>query len=143
MGLCTYVLEVTTTRQNEAGKTECGSQRLRWMHCGYKYTLGPKQQCYSDNMRLQAVQMYVDGMNLPGSHAILAFTTVRFHYGPKPALPACLKRRYPQKSSRPRWMNCSLLSARIELDLHPAIVDRQTRCYFGWKVVWERTQPAI
>ena len=23
------------------------------------------------------------------------------------------------------------------------IVDRQTRCYLGWKVVWERTQPAI
>lgn len=22
-------------------------------------------------------------------------------------------------------------------------MDRQTRCYLGWKVVWERTQPAI
>jgi len=23
------------------------------------------------------------------------------------------------------------------------LVDRQTRCYLGWQVVWERTQPAI
>jgi IS1 family transposase len=27
-------------------------------------------------------------------------------------------------------------------DLHP-YAHRHTRCYLGWKVVWERTQPAI
>ena len=53
-----------TTRQNKAGKTECGSQRIRCMHCGSKYTPEPKQHGYSDEMRKQAVQMYVDGINL-------------------------------------------------------------------------------
>ena len=34
------------------------------MHCRCKYTPEPKQHGYSDEMRKQAVQMYVDGMNL-------------------------------------------------------------------------------
>ena len=34
------------------------------MHCGCKYTPEPKQHGYSDEMRKQAVQFYVDGMNL-------------------------------------------------------------------------------
>ena len=53
-----------TTRQNKAGKTECGSQRFRCMQCGCKYTPKPKQHGYPDEMRKQAVQFYVDGMNL-------------------------------------------------------------------------------
>ena len=34
------------------------------MHCRCKYTPEPKQHGYSDEMRKQAVQMYVDGINL-------------------------------------------------------------------------------
>ena len=34
------------------------------MHCGCKYTPEPKQHGYPDEMRKQAVQFYVDGMNL-------------------------------------------------------------------------------
>ena len=34
------------------------------MHCHCKYTPEPKQHGYPDEMRKQAVQMYIDGMNL-------------------------------------------------------------------------------
>ena len=34
------------------------------MHCGSKYTPDPKQQGYPDEIRRQALQMYVDGINL-------------------------------------------------------------------------------
>jgi len=34
------------------------------MRCGSKYTPEPKQHGYPDDMRKQAVQLYVDGMNL-------------------------------------------------------------------------------
>ena len=53
-----------TTRQNKAGKTASASQRYRCMHCGCKYTPEPKVHGYGDDVRKQALQMYVDGMNL-------------------------------------------------------------------------------
>ena len=53
-----------TTRQNKTGMTLSGSQRYLCMHCRSKYTPEPKQHGYPDEMRKQAVQMYVDGMNL-------------------------------------------------------------------------------
>lgn len=34
------------------------------MHCGCKYTPEPKQPGYPNEMRKQAVEMYVNGMNL-------------------------------------------------------------------------------
>jgi transposase-like protein len=34
------------------------------MHCGCKYTPEPKLHGYSEDVRQQAMQMYVDGMNL-------------------------------------------------------------------------------
>ena len=34
------------------------------MHCGHKYTPEPKQHGYPDEVRKQALQLYVDGMNL-------------------------------------------------------------------------------
>ncbi len=53
-----------TTRQNKAGKTDAGSQRYRCMHCQRKYTPEPKPQGYPASQRQQAVEMYVDGLNL-------------------------------------------------------------------------------
>jgi transposase-like protein len=44
--------------------TLSGSQRYLCMHCHCKYTPEPKRHGYPDNMRKQAVQMYVDGINL-------------------------------------------------------------------------------
>jgi len=34
------------------------------MHCGCKYTPEPKQHGYPEDLRKQAVQLYVDGLNL-------------------------------------------------------------------------------
>jgi len=51
-------------RQNKAGKTVAGSQRYRCMYCQRKYTPAPKPRGYSQELRQQAVQMYVDGVNM-------------------------------------------------------------------------------
>jgi transposase-like protein len=67
-----------TTRQNKAGKTASASQRYRCMHCGSKYTREPKVHGYGDDVRRQALQLYVDGMNLRriGRHLGLNHRTV-------------------------------------------------------------------
>jgi transposase-like protein len=48
------------------------------MHCGRKYTPEPKQHGYPDEVRKQALQLYVDGMNLRriGRHLGLHHRTV-------------------------------------------------------------------
>ena len=53
-----------TTRQNKAGKTQSSSQRYRCMHCGCKYTPEPKPFRHPAEIRQQALQLYVDVMNL-------------------------------------------------------------------------------
>ena len=62
MNPCPYCHQ--TTRQTKVGKTKAGSQRLKCQHCGRKYTPEPKQQGYPDSVRQQAIQWYVDGINL-------------------------------------------------------------------------------
>ena len=51
------------TKQHRAGETPSGSQRYECQHCGRKYTPEPKEQGYSQVVRQQAVQLYIDGMN--------------------------------------------------------------------------------
>ena len=51
------------TKQVKAGKTEAGSQRYKCQHCKTRYTPEPKERGYSDELRLQAIRMYVDGIN--------------------------------------------------------------------------------
>jgi transposase-like protein len=53
-----------TERQVKAGRNSTGSQRYKCQQCGTRYTPEPKEQGYSDEIRLRAVQMYVDGGNL-------------------------------------------------------------------------------
>ena len=50
-------------RQSKNGFTEAGSQRYKCMLCDKKYTPEPKRAGYAQEMRGQAVRMYVDGMN--------------------------------------------------------------------------------
>ena len=50
--------------QIKAGLNRSGSQRHRCKVCGRKYTPEPKPHGYPDRVRLQAVRLYVDGMNL-------------------------------------------------------------------------------
>ena len=50
-------------RQVKIGKNASGSQRWKCQHCGRKYTPEPREHGYPDQMRQQAVKLYVDGMN--------------------------------------------------------------------------------
>ena len=51
-------------QQHKAGKTKAGSQRYRCYACKHKYTPHPKPRGYPSELRQQALQMYVDGINL-------------------------------------------------------------------------------
>jgi transposase-like protein len=48
-------------RQAKHGKTMSGSQKYRCHACARNYNPAPKRQGYPPEMRLRAVQMYVDG----------------------------------------------------------------------------------
>ena len=50
-------------RQHKIGFTKAGSQRYRCQECGRRYTPEPKHHGYSEEIRRQAVQMYIDGIN--------------------------------------------------------------------------------
>ena len=53
-----------STQQVKNGRTRAGSQRYRCHACRRKYTPAPQPQGYGTNLRRQAIQLYVDGMNL-------------------------------------------------------------------------------
>ena len=107
-----------TTRQNRAGETQSGSQRYKCMHCGHKYTPEPKQHGYPDEVRKQALQLYVDGMNLRriGRHLGIHHRTVSLWV--KASAANLSKRQYLKTSRPPKWMSYSPLSARKKQDLH-------------------------
>ncbi len=46
------------------GRNASGSQRYQCKHCKRRYTPEPKEKGYPEEIRLQAVQLYVDGNNL-------------------------------------------------------------------------------
>jgi transposase-like protein len=50
--------------QQRVGLTTSGSQRYLCAHCQRKYTPHPKPRGYAEALRRQAIQFYVDGMNL-------------------------------------------------------------------------------
>jgi transposase-like protein len=45
------------------GFTSAGSQRIRCRACGYRYTPATKPLGYAEDVRRQALKMYVDGLN--------------------------------------------------------------------------------
>jgi len=53
-----------TDRQIKNGFNPSGSQRRRCQHCQRTYTPEPKPNSYPQVMRLLAVQLCVDGMNI-------------------------------------------------------------------------------
>jgi transposase-like protein len=50
-------------RQVKIGLNASGSQRYQCKDCGRKYTPEPTEQGYPEELRQQAVRLYVDGMN--------------------------------------------------------------------------------
>ncbi len=53
----------TEDRQVKAGLNASGSQRLKCMCCGKKYTPEPKPNHYSDSIRAEAVRLYLSGLS--------------------------------------------------------------------------------
>ena len=52
-----------TSKQNKHGFTRSYSQRYRCQHCQKSYTPEQKARGYSKEIRKQALQMYIDGVN--------------------------------------------------------------------------------
>jgi transposase-like protein len=52
------------SRQVKVGHTKAGSQRYQCQYCQRRYTPQPKEQGYPEQIRQQAIRLYVDGMNL-------------------------------------------------------------------------------
>jgi predicted Zn finger-like uncharacterized protein len=52
-----------TQYQIKDGLTSAGSQRVRCRACGHRYTPAPKPHGYTDEIRTQALKLYVDGLN--------------------------------------------------------------------------------
>ena len=67
-----------TSHQRKCGRTVAGSQQYSCKHCKTKYTPEPKERGYPDEMRLQAIKMYVDGINYRriARHLAIHHTTV-------------------------------------------------------------------
>jgi transposase len=61
MKTCPYCQ--TSGEQIKIGFNGSGSQRYRCKGCGRKYTPEPHEHGYPDQIRQQAVRLYVDGMN--------------------------------------------------------------------------------
>ena len=48
-------------RQIKAGKTKYGSQRYKCKHCNKVYTPNPKERCYREEIKKQAMKLYMEG----------------------------------------------------------------------------------
>ena len=52
------------TRQARDGRTPAGSQRYRCGVCGCRYTPFPREQGYEEDVRFQALQLYLEGRTM-------------------------------------------------------------------------------
>ena len=48
-------------KQIKAGKTRAGSQIYKCKHCGKTYTPNPKERKYSEEIKRQAIKLYMEG----------------------------------------------------------------------------------
>lgn len=53
-----------TSHQIKAGKNRSGSQRYQCKECQRHYTPEPNENGYPEEIKHQAIRMYVDGLNL-------------------------------------------------------------------------------
>ena len=54
----------TPPPQARDGRTPAGSQRHRCAHCGCRYTPQPREQGYDEEVRFQALQLYLEGCSM-------------------------------------------------------------------------------
>ncbi len=60
------------SRQIKDGSTPAGSQRYRCKWCSCRYTPAPKSRGYDDDIRLQALTLFLEGVSLRMISRILA-----------------------------------------------------------------------
>lgn len=53
-----------TTNQIKHGRTPAGSQRYHCKQCGARYTPAGKERGYDEEIRLQALTLYLEGLSL-------------------------------------------------------------------------------
>ncbi len=53
-----------THHQARDGRTPAGSQRYRCVLCGCRYTPHPRDQGYDEEIRFQALQLYLEGYSM-------------------------------------------------------------------------------
>jgi len=58
-------------RQIKDGHTPAGSQRYRCKICGCRYTPHPKEKGYDEEVRLQALTLFLEGLSLRTISTIL------------------------------------------------------------------------
>jgi transposase-like protein len=51
-------------RQAKDGRTAAGSQRYRCGRCGCRYTPFPQSNGYDEEVRFQALQLYLEGLSM-------------------------------------------------------------------------------
>ena len=51
----------TKAGKTKAGKTKAGSQKYKCKHCGKVYTPNPKGRNYSEEVKKQAIKLYMEG----------------------------------------------------------------------------------
>lgn len=93
-------------RQVKSGLTDAGSQRYKCQACEHRYTPEPKPRGDSDAVRLKAVRMYVDGGNLPASHAIWGSAIKASQTGSTPSQHNCQMLLCLRRSIRWNWTSC-------------------------------------
>ncbi len=62
---------ITGEGQNKDGRTAAGSQRYKCKKCGHRYTPIPQKKGYDEEIRLQALTLYLEGVSLRGVARIL------------------------------------------------------------------------
>ncbi len=59
-------------RQIKDGRTPAGSQRYRCKQCGTRYTPSAKERGYDEEVRLQALSLYLEGLSLRETSRLLS-----------------------------------------------------------------------
>lgn len=57
--------------QRKDGRTAAGSQRYKCKQCSHRYTVAHKEKGYEEEIRLQALTLYLEGVSLRGVARIL------------------------------------------------------------------------
>ncbi len=133
-------------RQIKAGRNRAGSQRFQCREGDrHHYTPEPKPNGYPEEVRLQAVRLYLEGTNFRRIGRLLSVnhqSVVNWINAKQAALEPA-----PQPVAEPETVELDEMFTFIGTKKKPVYiataVARASRCIIGWAVVWERTTEAL